>query len=231
MVAAALRQALIQSHRRSASQTLYHVADQSRCKWLGSSSTRARSTHQSAPYCSKPTTSGSCGTATYSPRSHHWAREIAAFGHAVKMMSPAYVKYYVKRGRTDAEAICDAVIRPTVRFVPTKTVEQQPVIMLHKVRDLLIKQRTMLINALRSHLARFGIVSAQGPAGSRPRSCPCTRCRISGPNRRAPPYMASSISYATSSGRSRRLEPDSRPGIERMKSAADLPRCPALGRS
>jgi len=84
------------------------------------------------------------------------------------MMPPAYVKPYVKRGKTDAadaEAICEAVTRPTMRFVPTKTMEQQSVLMLHKVRDLLIKQRTMLINALRSHLAEFGIVSAQGPAG------------------------------------------------------------------
>ncbi len=103
-----------------------------------------------------------CGT------SHHWAREIAALGHTVKMMPPAYVKPYVKRGKTDAadaEAICEAVTRPTMRFVPTKTMEQQSVLMLHKVRDLLIKQRTMLINALRSHLAEFGVVSAQGPAG------------------------------------------------------------------
>ena len=103
-----------------------------------------------------------CGT------SHHWAREIAALGHTVKMMPPAYVKPYVKRGKTDAadaEAICEAVTRPTMRFVPTKTMEQQSVLMLHKVRDLLIKQRTMLINALRSHLAEFGIVPAQGPAG------------------------------------------------------------------
>src|SRR3978361_1868276 len=103
-----------------------------------------------------------CGT------SHHWAREIAALGHTVKMMPPAYVKPYVKRGKTDvadAEAICEAVTRPTMRFVPTKTVEQQSVLMLHKTRDLLIKQRTMLISALRSHLAELGVVSAQGPAG------------------------------------------------------------------
>ena len=103
-----------------------------------------------------------CGT------SHYWAREIAAFGHTVKMMPPAYVKPYVKRGKTDAadaEAICEAVTRPTMRFVPTKTVEQQSVLMLHKTRDLLIKQRTMLINALRSHLAELRVISANGPAG------------------------------------------------------------------
>jgi transposase len=101
-----------------------------------------------------------CGT------SHYWAREIA--GLTVKMMPPAYVKPYVKRGKSDAadaEAICEAVTRPTMRFVPTKTIEQQAVLMLHKTRELLIKQRTMLINALRSHLAELGVVSAQGPAG------------------------------------------------------------------
>ena len=81
-----------------------------------------------------------CGT------SHHWAHEIAALGHTVKMMPPAYVKPHVKRGKTDAadaEAICEAVTRPTMRFVPTKTVEQQSVLMLHKTRNLLIKQRTL----------------------------------------------------------------------------------------
>ena len=84
------------------------------------------------------------------------------------MMPPAYVKPYVKRGKTDAadaEAICEAVTRPTMRFVPTKTIEQQAVLMLHKTRELLIKQRTMLINALRSHLAELGVISAQVPAG------------------------------------------------------------------
>lgn len=103
-----------------------------------------------------------CGT------SHYWAREIAALGHTVKMMPPAYVKPYVKRGKTDsadAEAICEAVTRPTMRFVPVKTIEQQAVLMLHKTRDLLIKQRTMLINALRSHLSELGVVAPQGPAG------------------------------------------------------------------
>jgi transposase len=103
-----------------------------------------------------------CGT------SHYWAREIEALGHTVKMMPPAYVKPYVKRGKTDAadaEAICEAVTRPTMRFVPVKTIEQQAVLMLHKTRELLIKQRTMLINALRSHLSELGVVAAQGPAG------------------------------------------------------------------
>lgn len=101
---------------------------------------------------------------------HHWAREISALGHTVKLMPPAYVKPYVKRGKTDAadaEAICEAVTRPTMRFVAVKTVDQQGALMLHKTRDLLVRQRTMLINGLRAHLAEFGIVAAKGPGGVR----------------------------------------------------------------
>src|SRR3954447_3847629 len=99
---------------------------------------------------------------------HHWGRELIKLGHTVKLMPPAYVKPYVKRGKTDAadaEAIAEAVTRPTMRFVAVKTAEQQAVLMLHRVRDLLVRQRTMLINALRGHLAEFGIVAARGPGG------------------------------------------------------------------
>jgi transposase len=99
---------------------------------------------------------------------HHWARELAKLGHTVRLMPPAYVKPYVKRGKTDAadaEAIAEAVTRPTMRFVAAKTAEQQAILMLHKVRDLLVRQRTMLINALRGHLAEFGIIAARGPGG------------------------------------------------------------------
>ena len=97
--------------------------------------------------------------------SHHWARELIKLGYTVKLMPPAYVKAYVKRGKTDAadaEAICEAVTRPSMRFVPVKSAEQQSVLMLHRVRALLIRQRTMLVNALRGHLAEFGIIVAQG---------------------------------------------------------------------
>jgi transposase len=99
---------------------------------------------------------------------HHWARELGKLGHAVRLMPPAYVKPYVKRGKTDvgdAEAIAEAVTRPTMRFVAIKTADQQAVLMLHRVRDLLVRQRTMLINAFRGHLAEFGIVTARGPGG------------------------------------------------------------------
>jgi transposase len=96
---------------------------------------------------------------------HHWARELTALGHTVKLMPPAYVKAYVKRNKNDAadaEAICEAVTRPSLRFVPVKDAEQQSVLMLHRARNLLVRQRTMLVNALRAHMAEFGIVAPQG---------------------------------------------------------------------
>lgn len=96
---------------------------------------------------------------------HHWARELISIGHEVHLMPPQYVKAYVKRNKNDAadaEAICEAVKRPSMRFVPVKTAEQQSVLMTHRARDLLIRQRTMLVNALRGHLAEFGLIGAQG---------------------------------------------------------------------
>ena len=99
---------------------------------------------------------------------HHWGRELQSMGHQVRLMPPTYVKPYVKRQKNDmadAEAICEAVTRPTMRFVPVKTKEQQAVLMVHRSRELLIRQRTMLINALRGHLAEFGLVMRQGRAG------------------------------------------------------------------
>ena len=98
--------------------------------------------------------------------SHHWAREIAALGHEVRLIPPAYVKPYVKRQKNDAadaEAICEAVTRPNMRFVPIKARDQQSVLVLHRSRDLLMRQRTMILNAIRAHLAEFGIVAPQGP--------------------------------------------------------------------
>ena len=100
-----------------------------------------------------------CGT------SHHWARQLSALGHAVKLMPPVYVKPYVKRGKTDAadaEAICEAVQRPTMRFVAIKSPEQQSVLFLHRTRDLMIRQRTQVVNMIRAQLAEFGITLAKG---------------------------------------------------------------------
>lgn len=96
---------------------------------------------------------------------HYWAREFRSMGHEALLMPPTYTKPYVKRGKNDAvdaEAICEAVSRPTMRFVPVKSEEQQATLMLHTTRELMIKQRTMTVNALRSHLSEFGIVVAKG---------------------------------------------------------------------
>ena len=97
--------------------------------------------------------------------SHYWAREIQALGHEVVLIPPAYTKPYVKRGKNDANdaaAICEAMSRPDMRFVPIKSADQQAVLMLHKTRDLLVKQRTMGANALRGHLQEFGLIAAKG---------------------------------------------------------------------
>jgi transposase len=100
-----------------------------------------------------------CGSA------HYWGRELEALGHEVRLMPPAYTKPYVKRGKNDAvdaAACCEAMSRPGMRFVAVKSAEQQAALMLHKTRELLIKQRTMSVNALRAHLSEFGIVVAKG---------------------------------------------------------------------
>ena len=100
--------------------------------------------------------------------SHHWSRELQALGHTVRLMPPAYVKPYVKRHKNDAvdaEAICEAVTRPNMRFVATKTPEQQSCLMLHRTRHLFIRQQTSVINSIRAHLAEFGIVAPVGRNG------------------------------------------------------------------
>jgi len=100
-----------------------------------------------------------CATAYY------WARELCALGHEVRLMPAQYVKAYVKRNKNDAadaEAICEAVGRPTMRFVPVKTANQQAAVLLHRGRERLVRQRTGLVNALRAHLAEFGIIAPQG---------------------------------------------------------------------
>ena len=116
---------------------------------------------------------------------HYWGREIGKLGHEVKLMPPVYVKPFVKRHKNDAadaEAICEAASRPTMRFVAVKTEGQQAHGMLFRTRDLLVRQRTQTINALRGHLAEFGVIAPQGhwrmwagwrwPLQSRARGCP-----------------------------------------------------------
>jgi transposase len=100
-----------------------------------------------------------CGAA------HYWARVLRGLGHAVVLLPPQYIKPYLKRGKNDAldaEAICEAMSRPSMRFVPVKSADQQAALMLLKARDLLVKQRTMLSNAIRGHAAEFGVVAAKG---------------------------------------------------------------------
>jgi transposase len=100
--------------------------------------------------------------------SHHWSRQLQALGHTVRLMPPAYVKPYVKRQKndaTDAEAICEAVSRPNMRFVETKTTEQQSCLMLHRTRHLFIRQQTAVINAIRAQLAELGVVAPVGRRG------------------------------------------------------------------
>ncbi len=100
--------------------------------------------------------------------SHHWSRELQSLGHTVRLMPPAYVKPYVKRHKndaTDAEAICEAITRPNMRFVATKTPEQQSCLTLHRTRHLFIRQQTSVINVIRAHFAEFGIVAPVGRNG------------------------------------------------------------------
>jgi transposase len=103
------------------------------------------------------------------PSAHYWSRKLQALGHEVKLMPPSYVKAYVKRSKNDANdaaAICEAVTRPSMRFVPIKSEQQQSILMLHRGRQLLVRQRTMLSNAIRGHMAELGIISAKGRKGT-----------------------------------------------------------------
>ncbi|MCP4999080.1 MAG: IS110 family transposase [Hyphomicrobiales bacterium] len=96
---------------------------------------------------------------------HHWARLLQAQGHKVRLIAPQYVKPFVKTNKNDAadaEAICEAALRPTMRFAPVKSADQQSVLMMHRARELLVRQRTQLINALRGHCGEFGIVAVKG---------------------------------------------------------------------
>src|SRR3974390_1899034 len=103
------------------------------------------------------------------PSAHYWSRELQVLGHTVKLMPPSYVKAYLKRTKNDANdaaAICEAVTRPSMRFVPIKSERQQCGLMLHRTRQLLIRQRTMLSNAIRGHLAELGVIAAKGRNGT-----------------------------------------------------------------
>ena len=103
------------------------------------------------------------------PSAHYWSRRLQALGHTVRLMPPSYVKAYLKRSKNDANdaaAICEAVTRPSMRFVPTKSEQQQSGLMLHRSRQLLVRQRTMLSNAIRGHMAELGVIAAKGRNGT-----------------------------------------------------------------
>src|ERR1700752_142921 len=104
------------------------------------------------------------------PSAHHWSRELRALGHTVRLMPPSYVKAYLKRSKNDANnyaaAIGEAVPRPSMLFVPTKSKQKQSGLMLHRSRQLLVRQRTMLSNAIRGHMAELGMISAKGRNGT-----------------------------------------------------------------
>ena len=103
------------------------------------------------------------------PSAHYWGRQLQALGHTVRLMPPSYVKAYLKRSKNDANdaaAICEAVTRPSMRFVPTKSEQQQSGLMLHRSRQLLVRQRTMLSNAIRGHMAELGLIAAKGRNGT-----------------------------------------------------------------
>jgi transposase len=103
------------------------------------------------------------------PSAHYWGRRLQELGHTVRLMPPSYVKAYLKRSKNDANdaaAICEAVTRPSMRFVPIKSEQQQSGLMLHRSRQLLVRQRTMLSNAIRGHMAELGIISAKGRKGT-----------------------------------------------------------------
>jgi hypothetical protein len=181
---------------------------------------------------------------------HHWGRELAALGHDVRLMPPSYVRPYVKRNKhdpADAEACCEAVGRPSMRFVPIKSAEQQSVLLLHRGRELLVRQRTQLVNALRGHLAEFGVVAAKGiskigellalvadpalgfPTGqgdphANPRVSACRRW----PGRH---WRCWSSSCAGSSAGSRSSSGGWSPGIDRTRSAGGWQRSRVWGRS
>lgn len=119
---------------------------------------------------------------------HYWARELSRFGHDVRLMQPSYVKGYVKRGKTDkadAEAICEAVSRPSMRFVPVKSENTQALLMTHKAREFLVRQQTQIVNAMRAHLGEFGIVVPKGIHNVGRLIASCDRADLPAPARKA----------------------------------------------
>lgn len=128
--------------------------------------------------------------------SHYWARELTKLGHEVRLMQPSYVKGYVKRGKTDkadAEAICEAVSRPSMRFVPVKSADRQALLMTHKAREFLVRQQTQTVNAIRAHLGEFGIIVAKGSHNAGRLIAACDRADLPAPARMALNLLADQL--------------------------------------
>ncbi len=167
------------------------------------------------------------------PSAHHWGRELTGLGHTVKLMPPSYVKAYLKRSKNDANdaaAICEAVTRPSMRFVAIKTKQQQTALMLHRTRQLLVRQRTMLSNALRGHLAELGVVSAKGRNGT----AELLRIVADAEDRRIPPAARGILDvlarqYIAIGPRSDPSTRASWPGIARAKPSRRLAEIPGIG--
>lgn len=127
---------------------------------------------------------------------HYWARELAKFGHTVRLMQPSYVKGYVKRGKTDkadAAAICEAVSRPSMRFVPVKSEETQASLLTHKAREFLVRQQTQIVNAMRAHLGEFGIVVPKGIHNVERLIIACEQAGLPAPARKALSLLADQL--------------------------------------
>jgi transposase len=127
---------------------------------------------------------------------HYWARELAKFGHEVRLMQPSYVKGYVKRGKTDAadaEAICEAVSRPSMRFVPVKSEDTQALLLTHKAREFLVRQQTQIVNAMRAHLGEFGIVVPKGIHNVERLIMACEQAELPAPARKAMSLLADQL--------------------------------------
>ena len=169
------------------------------------------------------------------PTAHYWSRRLQALGHTVRLLPPSYVKAYLKRSKNDANdaaAICEAVTRPSMRFVATKSEQQQSGLMLHRSRQLLVCQRTMLSNALRGHLAELGIISAKGRNGTAELLRSSLTSRMIAFQRLHVSASASLLANTRRSGqRSWPSRSVSMPGTAHVRKAGGWRKSPALARS
>jgi len=161
---------------------------------------------------------------------HYWARELVKLGHDVRLMQPSYVKGYVKRGKTDkadAEAICEAVSRPSMRFVPVKSEETQALLLTHKAREFLVRQQTQIVNAMRAHLGEFGIVVPKGIHNVERLIAACDRADLPAPARKALNLLADQL--ADTQKKIDALTADIRADAKTNEAAQRLQTIPGIG--